>query len=99
MVALPAPPPRTTRVDIIPGEVWTDVIIVPAGPIQAANDAMKRVQKRPPCLQDVEVEYDGLCWIPHVTRPPKCAPGLMPGSGYCLIRVPAPKPPNTSVGP
>lgn len=95
-VALPAPNKAPAPAQE-PQEAWADVIQVPAGALEA--DAAKRVQKRPPCTPELEVEWEGLCWVPHATRPPKCAPGLVSGGGQCLMRVPVPTPPNTSVQP
>lgn len=79
-------------------QVWADVAMVPAGPLSADEKFEKSErQKKPPCTENIEVEYEGFCWMPHASKPP-CHPGLIEGKGQCLARVPKAQRPNTSLG-
>lgn len=40
-------------------------------------------QKQPPCMPEAEVEHDGVCWMPHMERPP-CPDLLVEHDGICL---------------
>jgi hypothetical protein len=55
-------------------------------------------QKKPPCVPRAEVEYDGVCWVPHAEHPP-CPPAVFEAEGRCLVRVKASPRPPTSVAP
>lgn len=92
-----APEPSRPPVPLIP-EVWIDTVLTPSEPL-AENEkfAPSEKQKKPPCTEDIEVEYGGYCWMPHASKPP-CKPGLIEGNGQCLVRVTKPMRPNTSVG-
>lgn len=43
-------------------------------------------QKRPPCLERLERELVGGCWMPHLESPP-CPAGTFEGQGMCLTPV------------
>lgn len=82
----------------VPVAFASDIVWLPPGAL--TSDAAKAFpgQKKRPCHPKVQVEWDGVCWIPHRSAPP-CPEGTFEGGGQCLVPVaPAPKP-NTSMGP
>lgn len=93
-----AVPEKISRPAVGPDNlVWADVTYVPVGALTSDQDITPNAeQKKPPCRSDFEVEYRGYCWLPHASKPP-CKKGSVEGGGQCLLPVPKPRRPNTSL--
>jgi hypothetical protein len=75
------------------GEAWsTDVHMDPRQPRPGATPRPVPNQKRAPCTAGLELEVNGVCWLPMVYRPPACPPQTVAHEGQCLLPVATPRP-------
>lgn len=87
----------------LPDEAWTDTRWVD-GFHEGAKMTGPRgpQQKRPPCLPRTERELMGVCWAPHIERPP-CPDGTFEGTGSgagsCFMPVLAAGRPRNTLDP
>ncbi|HEX8819808.1 MAG TPA: hypothetical protein VF794_07800 [Archangium sp.] len=74
-------------------EAWaTDVHV---DPVPAKTPLPVKNQKRAPCMEGLEVEVSGVCWLPIEKRP--CPPQTVAYQSQCLLPVAVPRPPVTSL--
>ncbi|MGZ3460652.1 MAG: hypothetical protein ACXU86_19360, partial [Archangium sp.] len=89
----PVAPDATTELSRWTVDVYAEA--QPPRPDQAPRPV--RGQKRAPCVEGLEVDVGGYCWLPVKARPPNCPPQTVAYGGDCLLPMAPQQRPPTSI--